>query len=105
MLQERAQHQHQGAALALHQVEKPAAVHVWKHECVLCVLSCMLCVQTCVLRVLHPRSVMLWNFEGRPHLLVGLGDGQLHHWKMSADTGGPSWLDVRKIQTGRDISK
>ncbi len=37
-----------------------------------------------------PCSVMLWPFEGQPYLLVGLGDGLLHHWKMSEETGAPS---------------
>jgi len=32
-------------------------------------------------------SVLLASFEGIPYLLLGLGDGQLHHWHLDAGTG------------------
>ncbi|KAF5831460.1 mono-functional DNA-alkylating methyl methanesulfonate N-term-domain-containing protein [Dunaliella salina] len=34
-----------------------------------------------------PRSVLLAAFEGVPYLLLGLGDGQLHHWHLDPTTG------------------
>ena len=36
-----------------------------------------------------PRSVLLAGFEGAAHhhLLVGLGDGGLHSWRMDPDNG------------------
>uniref|UniRef100_A0A7S3QK85 DNA damage-binding protein 1 n=1 Tax=Dunaliella tertiolecta TaxID=3047 RepID=A0A7S3QK85_DUNTE len=37
-----------------------------------------------------PRSVLLAAFEGVPYLLLGLGDGQLHHWHLDTTTGAIS---------------
>jgi len=39
-----------------------------------------------------PRSVLLAGFEGAAHhhLLVGLGDGALHSWRLEHETGALS---------------
>jgi DNA damage-binding protein 1 len=37
-----------------------------------------------------PRSVALAEFEGQAHVLCGLGDGQLHNWRLDADSSSLS---------------
>lgn len=33
-----------------------------------------------------PRSVALADFEGQAYVLCGLGDGQLHNWRLATET-------------------
>jgi len=37
-----------------------------------------------------PRSVALADFEGQAYVLCGLGDGQLHNWRLEPSTGAMS---------------
>ena len=34
-----------------------------------------------------PRSILMSSFNGHAYLLVALGDGTLHYYKMDADSG------------------
>lgn len=45
-----------------------------------------------------PRSVLQWVFEGVPYLMVGLGDGNLHYWRVSKSDG--SLTDRKKLVLG-----
>jgi DNA damage-binding protein 1 len=37
-----------------------------------------------------PRSVALAEFEGQAYVLCGLGDGQLHNWRLDAESSSLS---------------
>ncbi|KAF6263102.1 mono-functional DNA-alkylating methyl methanesulfonate N-term-domain-containing protein, partial [Scenedesmus sp. NREL 46B-D3] len=45
-----------------------------------------------------PRSVALAEFEGQAYVLCGLGDGQLHNWRLDAD--GSSLSEHKKVVLG-----
>eukprot|EP00878_Enallax_costatus_P005870 GHUV01006158.1.p1 GENE.GHUV01006158.1~~GHUV01006158.1.p1 ORF type:complete len:800 (+),score=216.97 GHUV01006158.1:186-2585(+) len=45
-----------------------------------------------------PRSVALADFEGQAYVLCGLGDGQLHNWRLQPDTAALS--DHKKVVLG-----
>jgi hypothetical protein len=34
-----------------------------------------------------PRSVALADFDGQPYVLCGMGDGQLHNWRLDPGSG------------------
>ena len=67
-----------------------AAVGCWNMEVVLLSLPGLAPVGSQLLGAeqVIPRSVLLAGFEAaHHHLLVGLGDGALHSWRLDADTG------------------
>eukprot|EP00879_Flechtneria_rotunda_P007343 GHRR01007704.1.p1 GENE.GHRR01007704.1~~GHRR01007704.1.p1 ORF type:complete len:982 (+),score=309.67 GHRR01007704.1:155-3100(+) len=45
-----------------------------------------------------PRSVVLANFEGQAYVLCGLGDGQLHNWRLQSETS--TLTDHKKVVLG-----
>jgi DNA damage-binding protein 1 len=69
-----------------------------------CAIGLWTDISACVLRLpsldtLHtqplggdilPRSILISSFNGHAYLLVALGDGTLHYYKMDADSGGLS---------------
>lgn len=95
-----------GAARAAHPAAPPgadssrsslAAVGSWSMSVQLLALPGLAPLTTTQLGAdVIPRSICLASLEGCAYVLCGLGDGQLHNWRLAPDTGRLTGVRARR---------